>query len=167
MIPFKDILLEAMKPNVANTIFAKFGVRNASVLDTGTLRKYYMALVKKHHPDKGGKDEDMRWINAAYDVLSLNAKNVTDVKLKPEDKIVNIEFRDIATKEVLDMGQCNRYEYLEICRIINEQGMPLQPKPKVNYNNVENTWLTDTVAFYMSEEEYRFMAPYFEPFFKH
>ena len=167
MIKFKKILMEAMKPEVANTIFAKFGVRNAAVLDGGKLRKYYMALVKKHHPDTGGNNEDMQWINTAYDVLQKNAKTRPPVELKPEDKIVNIEFRDITTKEVLDMGQCNRYEYLEICRVIDEEGMPLQPEPKVNYNNVEDTWLTDTVAFYMSEEEYRFMAPYFEPFFKH
>jgi DnaJ-class molecular chaperone len=167
MIPFKDILLEVMRPNVATTIFAKYGVRNAAHLDKGKLRKYYMALAKKHHSDAGGKDEDMKWINAAYDVLKKNAKDVMGVELKPEDKIVNVEFRDSATQEVLDFGHCNRHEYLEICRVIDEEGMPVEPKPKNNYDRINDTWTTNVVAFYMSEEEYRFMTPYLEPFFKH
>jgi len=167
MIPLKDILLEAMRPNVAIAIFAKYGVRNAAHLDKVQLRKHFMALVKKHHSDVGGDDNDMKWINAAYDVLKKNAKDVIDVELKPEDKIVNVEFRDVTTDEVLDAGQCNRHEYLEICRVIDEEGMPVEPEPRNNYNKIEDAWLTNLIVFRMSEEEYRFMAQYLEPFFKH
>ena len=165
MIPFKDILLEAMKPGVANTVFAKFGVRNAAVLDKGKLRKYYMALVKKHHPDKGGNDEDMRWINAAYDVLYPVAKDVPDVELKAEDAIVNIEFRDINTKEVLDMGQCNHSEFTQMMDKIDPDIRNTEPPN--NYNKLEDKWLVPTVIVYMYPEDFYPLAPELEPFFKH
>ena len=85
MTPFKDLLFEAMQPNVATTIFAKYGIRNAAHLDKGQLRKYYMALVKRHHSDVGGNDEDMKWINAAYDVLKKNAYDVLKSSTKSSE----------------------------------------------------------------------------------
>ena len=69
MIRLKRILLEGMTLDVADTIFLKFGVPNASSLDQTKLRNYYIALVKKHHPDAGGNNDTMQYINAAYDVL--------------------------------------------------------------------------------------------------
>ena len=33
------------------------------------LKKFYRPLVKKHHPDAGGKTRDMQEINAEYDIL--------------------------------------------------------------------------------------------------
>ena len=38
-------------------------------MDPKTLKKCYMELVKKHHPDKGGCPEKMKTITHAYDVL--------------------------------------------------------------------------------------------------
>lgn len=166
MIQFKDILLEAMKPGVANTIFAKYGVRNAAVLDKGRLRKYYVALAKQYHSDVGGNDEDMKWINAAYDVLEKSAKEVTDVELKPEDEIVNIEFRG-ANGEVLDSGQCNHYELIEMMQKIKDEGITAQIDPSPFYNNVEEKWLVATIAIYMDEDEFHMVFQYVEPFFKH
>ena len=167
MIPLKDILLEAMRPNVATTIFAKYGVRNAAHLDKGQLRKYYMALVKRHHSDVGGNDEDMKWINAAYEVLKKNAKDVIDVELKPEDKIVNLEFRQYATHEVLDVGHCNRYEYLEILKKLKDEGITAIPKPSLNYDNVNDQWTVPSVAIYVEESDYLMVLPLLEPLFKH
>jgi len=69
MICLKNLLLEGMTIDVANTIFADFGVPNASELEKDKLKDYYIALVKKHHPDAGGRNTDMQYINAAYDVL--------------------------------------------------------------------------------------------------
>ena len=69
MISLKHILLEGMTVDVADTIFADFGVPNASSLDKSKLKDFYIALVKKHHPDAGGRNSDMQYINAAYDVL--------------------------------------------------------------------------------------------------
>src|ERR1039458_6335292 len=81
VIRLKDMLFEGMTPEVANTIFSKFGVKNASEMQKDVLKKYYIALVKKHHPDQpevaGG--EDMKYINAAYDVLKIATPGDTDL----------------------------------------------------------------------------------------
>lgn len=69
MLRLKNLLLEGMTVDVADTIFADYGVPNASTLEKSKLKDYYVALVKKHHPDAGGKNSDMQYINAAYDVL--------------------------------------------------------------------------------------------------
>lgn len=41
----------------------------------GNLRKKYLELSKKYHPDKGGSDDMMKKINAAYNTLKGNATN--------------------------------------------------------------------------------------------
>ena len=64
-----------MTIDVANTIFADFGVPNASSMEKTKLKNYYIALVKKHHPDAGGRNSDMQYINAAYDVLKSSPKS--------------------------------------------------------------------------------------------
>jgi curved DNA-binding protein CbpA len=40
------------------------------------LKKQYKKLVFAHHPDKGGRTEDMQEINAEYDKLFARLKNV-------------------------------------------------------------------------------------------
>ena len=64
-----------MTIDVANAIFADFGVPDASSLEKSKLKDYYVALVKKHHPDAGGSNSDMQYINAAYDVLKNSSKS--------------------------------------------------------------------------------------------
>lgn len=168
MIHFKDILLEAMKPSVAAAIFAKYGVRNASVLDKTQLRKYYLALSKKYYPRiEGADNEIMRTINAAYDVLKKSAKEVPDIELKPEDKIVNIEFRNGATEEVLDSGQCNRMEFLEILKKLKEEMVSVKVEPPINYDRIEDRWLVSAIMIYIEADEFYTTAPYLEPLFKH
>lgn len=39
------------------------------------LKRQYKTLAFKHHPDRGGKVEDMQAINAEYDVLFIRVKN--------------------------------------------------------------------------------------------
>jgi len=166
VIQFKDILLEAMKPGVANTIFSKYGVRNAAVLDKGRLRKYYVALAKQYHSDVGGNDEDMKWINAAYDVLEKSAKEVSDIELKPEDEIVRIEFRT-QDEEGLDLGQCNHTEFLEMMEKIQAEGVSVEVKPPVNYDERKERWLMPTVFIYIDADDFHMISQYIEPFFKH
>lgn len=36
------------------------------------LRKKYLELSKKYHPDMGGSDEMMKAVNTAYDTLKVN-----------------------------------------------------------------------------------------------
>ena len=76
MIKLKQLLFEAMTPNEAEYIFARYGVRNVSDMSDDDLKKAWKELTKIHHPDKGGEDLAMRYINAAYDVLSKNAHSV-------------------------------------------------------------------------------------------
>lgn len=40
------------------------------------LKRQYKTLAFKHHPDRGGKVEDMQAINAEYDALFECVKNV-------------------------------------------------------------------------------------------
>lgn len=64
------------------------------------LKKQYKTLAFAHHPDRGGKVEDMQAINAEYDALFERVKNVhetadgkTYTKEQPAD--VPDNFRDI------------------------------------------------------------------------
>jgi curved DNA-binding protein CbpA len=69
-------LLESMSRDEATQIFNRYGVKNTKALTPEQLKKLYLALVKKNHPDvRGGNQKSMQEINAAYDVLS-----------KPEEK---------------------------------------------------------------------------------
>ena len=156
-----------MRPNVATTIFAKYGVRNAGHLDKGQLRKYYMALAKRHHSDAGGKDEDMKWINAAYDVLKKNAKDEPDIELKAEDKIVNVEFQNRADNTAMDSGQCNHNEFMEMMAKIHDEGMDAEVKPPVNYDTVHEKWLVSSIIIYMDATDFYEVSQFIEPFFKH
>ena len=40
------------------------------------LKRQYKTLAFKHHPDRGGKVEDMQRINAEYDELYKRVKNI-------------------------------------------------------------------------------------------
>jgi hypothetical protein len=40
------------------------------------LRRQYKTLIFKHHPDKGGKTEDMQQINAEYEELKKTVGNI-------------------------------------------------------------------------------------------
>ena len=46
------------------------------------LKRQYKALAFKHHPDRGGKVEDMQAINAEYDALFARVKNVHETDRK-------------------------------------------------------------------------------------
>jgi len=53
----------------ADDIFAKHGVKGASLMNPEQLKAAYKKLAVKHHPDRGGNTEVMKDINAAYDSL--------------------------------------------------------------------------------------------------
>lgn len=63
---------ELISPYEADEIFEKFGVKNAMLLNKDDLKKAFRTLAIKHHPDKGGREEDMKQINAAYESLKVN-----------------------------------------------------------------------------------------------
>ena len=63
-----------MSVNDADNIFKKFNITGASKLSLSDLNKAYKQLSMKHHPDKGGNEDDMKNINNAYESLK-NAKS--------------------------------------------------------------------------------------------
>jgi hypothetical protein len=65
-----EIIKESLTLPQAEGIFRRYGVREPMKYTTEQLKKLYLALVKKNHPDKGGNADAMKEINAAYDVLS-------------------------------------------------------------------------------------------------
>lgn len=50
------------------------GVNHTTPIDQ--IKKMYLALVKKHHPDCGGTTEDMAEINAEWDYLKTHHYNI-------------------------------------------------------------------------------------------
>lgn len=78
MIKLKSLLLEKMSPSDAIMVFKKFGVPDPLSLSKLELKDTWRELSKKHHPDTGGNDENMRAINSAYDILkNMGQKKAT------------------------------------------------------------------------------------------
>ena len=79
MIKLKTLLLEVieMSSQQAEDIFKKYGIPNASHLSKVQLKSIYRHLAIKYHPDRGGKNMDMRNINLAYEVLLKNAPSMS------------------------------------------------------------------------------------------
>lgn len=80
------------------------------------LKKQYKTLVFAHHPDKGGRTEDMQEINAEYERLFATLKNVrksadgTIYTAKEENTETADIFREILEKLIHLDGL-----YIEVC----------------------------------------------------
>jgi curved DNA-binding protein CbpA len=80
------------------------------------LKKQYKTLVFTHHPDKGGRTEDMQAINAEYEALFARLKNVrksadgTIYTTKEENTETAEIFREILEKLIHLDGL-----YIEVC----------------------------------------------------
>lgn len=68
MKTFLDIIMEAMTASQATEIFRDHGV-DPSQMDRNSLKTMRGKLAMKLHPDRGGNEDDMKNVNAAYDVL--------------------------------------------------------------------------------------------------
>lgn len=80
-------LLESMNRQEAVGIFNRYGIKNPEMLSAEQLKKLYLALSKKNHPDLGGSEKAMKEINTAYDVLSVPVvKTNTNTTSKPTFK---------------------------------------------------------------------------------
>lgn len=66
----KELLKESMSKEQAEAIFAGLGVKQPLRYTQEQLKKLYIALVKKNHPDVGGNVKVAQDLNAAYDVLT-------------------------------------------------------------------------------------------------
>ena len=161
MIRLKDMLIEGMTPMVADTIFAKFGVKNASSLDKGELKKYFIALVKRHHPDVGGSNDEMRYINAAYDVLKtpkppiINdpedpgaGRTVPKNKKKARLQKVSVQFR-FEDETVIARGNSDYFDLIKIYQHLKMLRITVNFDPPTPYDEVKEQWNTKTVMIYV------------------
>jgi curved DNA-binding protein CbpA len=153
------MLLEGMTPDVANTIFAKFGVPNAAEMEKGALKKYYIALVKKHHPDKGGSNDDMRYINAAYDVLKdaeppdtsgdadlYAGRTVPKGKKKARLQAVKVTFQyDDGTPVPNASGKSDYFDLLKIFQNLERFDIQVRFIPSSPYDEQNEQWRTNNV----------------------
>lgn len=86
------------------------------------LKKEYKKLVFKHHPDKGGRTEDMQEINAEYDRLFARLKNVhksasgETYTTKEETKETPEQFKTILEKlihlEAIEIEICGSWLWI-------------------------------------------------------
>lgn len=81
MIRLNNILNELLNEikytqDQAVKILTKFGMRNADRLSDDELKNQFRKIVRKHHPDAGGKHEDFIQIDAAYKTLTQHLKPV-------------------------------------------------------------------------------------------
>lgn len=104
------------------------------------LRKCYRELLKKHHPDNGGRLEDMQEINREYDLIFAELRRSTckkDDSSAEEEKAENEAFKGImeqiahinADVEVIGswLWVHGGYEYRELLKSI---GFRFAPKKK-------------------------------------
>ena len=154
-----------MTPDLADAIFSQFGVKNASSLEKGELKKYYVALVRKHHPDAGGSDEDMRYINAAYDVLKDAEPPDTSepadlwggrtVQKDPKTKHMyttkfTIHFRSVLSGKSLYVGKCDQIDFTAILNKLKTAGVYTEVEGNDVYVDVKGfaNILPDLVHFF-------------------
>jgi hypothetical protein len=154
-----------MTVDVADTIFSKFGVSQASRMNKEKLKDYYIALVKKNHPDVGGSNEKMKYINAAYDVLKTSDPSLrlppasgiwpthkTYPKGKNKAKLqkVRVEFRFMEDETFIASGKSDYFDLIEIHRVLNNNfGIIVRFKPISPYDDVNEKWITDKVLIYV------------------
>lgn len=164
VIRFKDILLEEMTSNVADTIFSKFGIPNASSLDKEKLKSYYIALVKKHHPDAGGSNENMRYINAAYDTLKTaeppDTSEPADLwggrsmpknpKTKGALRPVNVEIRLEEDESVITYGVFDYYDLMNVIKAIETYKADISFDPLDPLNPKTGEWVSNKIIMYVN-----------------
>lgn len=134
-------------------------------MDKGELKSVYRHLVLKNHPDKGGSDEEMRWINAAYDVLkdspvassvsqtdpsdlfygrTMPKKNKTKVMLEP----VHATFKDEYNDAVLGQGWYDFLDLVQMVRYIEKHGVEVSYDPLFPIDPKTGKWLTKDLMIY-------------------
>lgn len=152
-----------MTLNVADTIFSKFGVKKASEMDKGQLKKYYIALVKQHHPDVGGSNAIMRDINSAYEVLSTaeapDTSGPADLwggrtvpknpKTKGALRPVNLEFRMGRNNSVITYGIGDYFDVLKIIDGLVKINVGVSFDPLIPIDQNTGQWLAHKVIVYI------------------
>lgn len=111
------------------------------------LKKQYKKLVFKHHPDKGGRTEDMQEINAEYDKLFATLKNVhrsasgETYTAKEETKETPEQFRNIIEKLIhldgIEIEICGSWLWITGNTYPNRETLK---KLRFKYSKNKNAW---------------------------
>ena len=92
------------------------------------LRKKYLELSKKYHPDMGGSDEMMKKINAAYDTLKGKSINCDS----PYFNTLKEELQVYVSKKLYEAGSAEEKCVNKINKIVNS--LPLTSDKNVLYS---------------------------------
>lgn len=119
------------------------------------LKKEYKKLVFKHHPDRGGRTEDMQEINAEYEKLFARLKNVhrsasgETYTAKEETTETPEQFREILEKLIhldgIDIEICGTWLWITGNTYPNRETLK---ELHFKYSKNKNAW-------YFHEEGYR------------
>ncbi len=152
----------------AEAIFLQHGVVGATQMDKGELKSVYRHLVLKHHPDKGGSDEDMRWINAAYDVLkdaevsdtkpdTFNPADAWYGRTIPKNKATKHQlepihgtFKDEYNDNILGQGYYDFIDLVQMVKYIERHGVHVSYDPLFPINPKTGEWLTKDIVIYVN-----------------
>ena len=94
LLHLSGLLLESdqITPEQARIIFKHYGATDDGLLPQN-LKKTYLTLAKKYHPDlRGGDSTLMQYINASYDLLKAAASTSTttpETGAQPERRRIN------------------------------------------------------------------------------
>ncbi len=155
-----------MSVDDAEAIFFQFGVQGASQMDKGELKSVWRHLAVKHHPDKGGGPNDMKYLNAAYDTLKnasepdlgksqhdpfhsvygrpIQKKKDTGEMLEPVHGIFKNEYNNSTIAEGF-------YDFIDLVKIVKGlelQGVEISYDPLFPINPKTGQWLTRDLVIY-------------------
>ncbi|MBR2388184.1 MAG: molecular chaperone DnaJ [Clostridia bacterium] len=111
------------------------------------LKKEYKKLVFKHHPDRGGRTEDMQEINAEYDRLFAKLKNVhksasgETYTAKEDNTETPEQFREILEKLIhldgIDIEICGSWVWVTGNTFVNRDTLK---ELHFKYSRNKNAW---------------------------
>ena len=124
------------------------------------IKEQYRKLVFVHHPDKGGKTEDMQQINAEYDKLKAAHYNIhrnvkgevyTDEKQTTVDDVTN-EFVDLLDLLIHELGI--NAEDFEVCgKFVWLHNTDKEHKEA--YKKYGFRWSADKKSWYRAPSDYK------------
>lgn len=136
---------ELISPYEADEIFEKFGVKNAMLLSKDDLKKAFRSLAIKHHPDKGGKEEDMKQINAAYESLLVNDGSGKSGGTTRIRKPTKQDYEDPTAINFLDdLGKILKNK-------LTSKNLPIKGKIGISITSFQGGWMQ--VSFFLTNGE--------------
>ena len=119
------------------------------------LKKAYRKLSMQHHPDKGGKVEDMQKINDEYSILFERLKNV-HTNAKGEKYESQKETTETPEHFIKIIDELIRFENVKIEIIGSFIWCSGNTKPyKDEFKRLNFRWSTNKVSWYLAPPDYK------------